>query len=381
MSTSVLPQSAHDPLLHQAYALRRNLVPEGLRQSAELFLVEEFYSQKRARRSGVPLLFHIYEGLAILHAIGASEAAQRAYCLHPVLQADAGLGANLDWVASSLDGLPDAPRVMALTLEYRFSANSYLSHMPLPSCGAPLSRLAAVNQMLLADKVQNNRDFLFYHQGWHPRSEHLTEYFQDWLRALLPGDTEAQVQRLCAALPPQHRWWRNPLPLALTPSGDGLSFQGMPRDTTALPLTPHPGAFGVQRRHHVHEGVDLYCPENTPVCTVEPGRVVEVLPFTGPTAGLPWWQDTDVVLVEGPSGVVAYGEVAPAVQKGQVLQTGDIVGHVKQVLTKDKGRPMSMLHLELHAAGARACPEWPLGAPRPVTLQDPTGHLLRAYND
>ena len=368
-----------DPVLARAYAERRALVPLALRSSTELQLVEAFYANKRARRSGVPLLFHIYEGLAILEAIGASALAQRAYCLHPLLQADADLAANLSDVARALVGEPDAAYVMALSLEYRLTANRYLSHIPLPSKGVPLSVLPEVNQMLVADKVQNNRDFLFYHQGWHPNSIRLAQYFQDWLKALLPGDTASRVERLCAALPPQHRWWRNPLPLALAPSEDSLSFLSLPAGTTALPLVPHPGAYAVERRHHVHEGVDLYCLDGTQVTAVEPGRVVTVGFFTGPAAGYPWWNDTHVVLVEGPSGVVAYGEVEPVVQVGQVLQTGDTVGKVKTVLKKDKGRPMSMLHLELHEPGTRICPEWPAGAEKPPTLRDPTEHLLRAF--
>jgi len=172
--------------------------------------------------------------------------------------------------------------------------------------------------------------------------------------------------------------WRCPIPRVLVPTTDGESFSRMGPDATGLPLAPHPGGFGVQRKHHVHEGVDLYCPPGTRVCAVQAGEVVAVLPFTGPSAGLAWWQDTHVVLVEGEDGVVAYGEIEPLVRKGQVVAAGELLGQVLPVLRHDKGRPTSMLHLELHAKGTRGCPPWDHVDSRPASLRDPTEFLLRA---
>lgn len=168
--------------------------------------------------------------------------------------------------------------------------------------------------------------------------------------------------------------WKNPLPLKLILSpADRIVF---PAGCTGLPTGEHPGAFGVVRKHHVHEGIDLYAPEGTEVRAVEDGVVVAVKPFTGPAAGLPWWEDTDVVLVEGASGVVAYGEITSAAVTGQVLPAGALVGRIKRVLRRDKGRPTCMLHLELHAPGTRATPEWYADRGRPATLLDPTPLLL-----
>lgn len=169
--------------------------------------------------------------------------------------------------------------------------------------------------------------------------------------------------------------WKNPVPFRLVESADSLSFRDMGADETALPLAPHPGAFGVVRKNHVHEGVDLYCPDGTPVFAVEDGTVVDIQPFTGPKAGSGWWHDTDAVFVEGVSGVVVYGEITPSCEKGATVRAGGLIGHVKTVLREDKGRPMSMLHLELHSHGTRAAPEWPTEAEKPATLQDPTPFL------
>lgn len=171
--------------------------------------------------------------------------------------------------------------------------------------------------------------------------------------------------------------WQSPLKLKLVQTNDSLSFKDMRDGETGLPLAPHPGAFGVQRQHHFHEGIDLYCPEGTAVYAVEAGIVVTVLPFTGAQVGMDWWEDTDAVLVEGVSGVVVYGEVTPTVKAGDVVAAGDVVGHVKRVLKIDKGRPMSMLHLELHTHGARLAPEWTAESGKPETLRDPTEFLKR----
>jgi murein DD-endopeptidase MepM/ murein hydrolase activator NlpD len=170
--------------------------------------------------------------------------------------------------------------------------------------------------------------------------------------------------------------WCIPIPFRLVPTSDSMSFQHMAEGETGLPLTGHPGSFAHVRKHHTHEGVDLYCPEGTPVHAVETGYVVAIIAFTGAAVGSPWWHDTVAVLVEGESGVVVYGEIIPRATVGSQVQAGDLIGNVKQVLTKDKGRPMSMLHLELHKKGARDAPAWE--TQRPDTLLDPTSFLLEA---
>ena len=177
--------------------------------------------------------------------------------------------------------------------------------------------------------------------------------------------------------PPHAHRWVSPLDLKLVQTDDSHSYQRMPPHTTGVPTGAHPGAFAFERKNHVHEGVDLYCPEGSTVYAVEAGVVVAVLAFTGPLAGMAWWEDTQVVLVEGATGVVAYGEVVSGVSTSDIVHRGDKIGTVKRVLRKDKGRPMSMLHLELHMPGARSCPEWTKEKGRPQTLLDPTPYLLQ----
>lgn len=137
------------------------------------------------------------------------------------------------------------------------------------------------------------------------------------------------------------------------------------------------GAFGVVRKHDIHTGIDLYAPENATVVAVEAGRIVNVVPFTGALAESPWWLDTSAVLVEGASGVVCYGEVWPRYPcvVGAGIAAGERIGRVQRVLRVDKGRPMSMLHLELYEAGTREPIWWPLGVERSPILLDPTPFL------
>lgn len=170
--------------------------------------------------------------------------------------------------------------------------------------------------------------------------------------------------------------WHSPLPFELVPTADSMSFRTMGAHQTGLPLPPHPGAYGVQRKNHVHEGCDLYAPQGTPVLAVESGVVGDVRQFTGPEVGSPWWHKTYAVWVEGASGVILYGEVAPHVKVGQQVCAGEILGVVIRVLRHDKGRPCSMLHLEHHIPGSREAPEWLSAEDPPRVLRNPTSFLL-----
>jgi len=165
-----LPDGVVDQLFDHIDALER--------QVGAYAAIKRIYSDKCAARSGLPLMNHIDEGLIVLDAIGAEEIAKRAYCLHPLLQDDENL------------------KAVFLAMEYRIVANSCLSNhagaAPRPSA------IEAVNKMLVADKVQNRKDFEQHHKGVHPESERLSTYFSNWLAAL--GVSEERYQELKAAI-------------------------------------------------------------------------------------------------------------------------------------------------------------------------------------
>lgn len=145
---------------------------------------------------------------------------------------------------------------------------------------------------------------------------------------------------------------------------------------------PSVGAFGARRRYDVHTGVDLHAPEGSCVVAIEAGRVVAVCDFTGPAAGCPWWLPTRAVMIEGESGVILYGEIDSKLFAGLDVAPGTPIGRVKRVLRNDKGRPTSMLHLELYVTGTRAPVEvWSLESESPPDgLRDPTD-LVREHID
>lgn len=155
------------------------------------------------------------------------------------------------------------------------------------------------------------------------------------------------------------------------------------KEATILP--DELGQFAAVRKFHTHEGVDLYGEKKDPVFAVEDGVVVGIEWFTGEHTNppSPHWHNTQGVLVEGESGVVVYGEIliSDGIEIGSVIKRGQKVGELETVLKKDKGRPMTMLHLELYEKGIRETGAWDHGNPRPTGLLDPTKYIEEAFFD
>ena len=140
----------------------------------------------------------------------------------------------------------------------------------------------------------------------------------------------------------------------------------------------HPGAFGIPRHQHVHTGVDLYAPHGSPVRAMEAGKIISIAPFTGLSIDMAWWNDTEAIYIEGLHGVFCYGEIQPlpTMKVGKKIKTGQVIGYILTVLKKYKGRPMSMLHVELYDHGyTDKWGEWKIGSPKPTHLKDPTPYL------
>ena len=170
-----------------------------IRSTREYQAITTAYGSKTAERSGVPKINHINEGLVILDAINASHWAKLGFCLHPLVQDDDGLRMNYEGLGQ-LDGL-----AVALAMEYRWVANTFLSEkieahgQTLVTNGRPeLSCIKEVNDMLIADKVQNRKDFERHHLATHPRARELETYFALWLKVL--GISEERYQELAARI-------------------------------------------------------------------------------------------------------------------------------------------------------------------------------------
>ena len=144
----------------------------------EYTLIKNFYGDNKAKRSGVLLMNHIDEGLIILDKINASFIAKKAYCLHPIIQSDEAVVKTVDtkFLRNDIDA-----NVIITAMEYRSVANDYLSTRTITDINEiKLSPLKDVNDMLIADKIQNRKDFEMYHIRTHPRSEELCRYFENW---------------------------------------------------------------------------------------------------------------------------------------------------------------------------------------------------------
>jgi (p)ppGpp synthase/HD superfamily hydrolase len=148
-------------------------------------LIKNFYGETKAKRSGVPYMNHIDEGIVILSKIGASLNAIKAYCLHPIVQDDSNVLDGINLITRTINDYFHISVVLAISMEYRNVANRGLSCYQVDNPEhIYLSPIKDVNDMLIADKVQNRKDFLKYHLGTHPKSKELDVYFKNWLRRL-----------------------------------------------------------------------------------------------------------------------------------------------------------------------------------------------------
>lgn len=169
-------------------------VAHGIFDSVEYKLIENFYADDRAERSGVLKMNHIDEGMYILRKIGASDKVMKAFCLHPMIQRDEDMAQHFNKCTYDTD-----PLAVMLALEYRNIANQWLSdkvemtpfhNFPMMHGQPKLSPVLGVNRMLIADKIQNYKDFKKYHLASHDRSVELQAYFEHWLQVLEVRDFE-----------------------------------------------------------------------------------------------------------------------------------------------------------------------------------------------
>lgn len=171
-------------------------------ETAEYRAAELLYNNRKecAKRSGVPKINHIDEGLLILEELQADLVTMRAWCLHPIMQMDDDL-----IKAMSPEYYPELWafdwQAVALAVEYRRCANTYLCRPETDGYqieDLPDIPLFQVHNMLIADKVQNRKDFKTYHLGTHDRSDQLDSYFVLWIRHL--DVTETYYDKLCTMI-------------------------------------------------------------------------------------------------------------------------------------------------------------------------------------
>lgn len=163
-------------------------------------IISNFYLDRKAKRSGVDYMNHIDEGLAILRWLKLDLFSTcAAYALHPIVQMDNDLEEFLNRGVEYEYLKYEDNDILILMMEYRSVANEYLSHRTINSINEiRLSPLYKVNDMLIADKIQNRKDFELYHNGLngkekHPRAAILDKYFKDWLERLNISECDYQL--------------------------------------------------------------------------------------------------------------------------------------------------------------------------------------------
>jgi hypothetical protein len=150
------------------------------------------------------------------------------------------------------------------------------------------------------------------------------------------------------------------------------------RDLVEIPYGQHPGAFGYKRKYHTHEGIDLYTEQNTPIFCMGPGKVIDIFDFTGPAVQSPWWKQTQAVLIQHGHFYWLYGELKDIdVYKHQYVDSNTYIGKTTEVLTKNKGRPTTMLHLEKRMSSTSEVINWT--TEKPMYLLDPTLDIALVY--
>lgn len=168
-------------------------------------LVKTYWAGRYAQQSGLSYMKHIDDGLRILDALNADDSTKAAYCLHPLYQGESDPD-NHPLMLRHTGQFSDETLLYAR--DYARVANSYLSrHCRDSNDPVPLSTHKAVNDMLIADKVQNRYDFLYLNPELHKsRPDHagkLTLYFNNWLRALGIDDEKlAALEKLVASAAP-----------------------------------------------------------------------------------------------------------------------------------------------------------------------------------
>jgi hypothetical protein len=141
------------------------------------------------------------------------------------------------------------------------------------------------------------------------------------------------------------------------------------------------GGFGYIRKHDIHTGVDIYCKPGAPIEPLYQGIITNIVKFTG-FAESPWWNDTYAVLVYHPSidKTIVYGEILPTLNlnTGNIVEDNTLLGGVLTVLKEDKGKPMTMLHLEL-LEGYQTQPAevWRHNTSKQQCLLNPTEFLIK----
>ena len=159
-------------------------------------VIKKFYKGKETSK-GIPYINHIDEGVGHLENLHVSDVVINAFILHPFVQCVNLKGTYKDCLLTEkelekhINIFEIEPEIAFELLLYRKYVNSYLCREATDNYNINdafedvkgLTKYPNTVKMLIADKLQNFKDFLLYRQD-HPRKEHLNNYFTIWLNIL-----------------------------------------------------------------------------------------------------------------------------------------------------------------------------------------------------
>lgn len=160
--------------------------------------ISQFYGTRTTLRTKIPWINHINEGVVLIHQLEGSIHEAKAFCLHPLFQADETYHAALS-EACRIYNLNTNPEVLFSVLGYREAANRWLRNAVTPTNLPQKHPLESVNIMLMADKIQNRKDFEANEAVFGVEdAASLHSYFDSWFTALgiTPEIYDDQVKSL-----------------------------------------------------------------------------------------------------------------------------------------------------------------------------------------
>jgi murein DD-endopeptidase MepM/ murein hydrolase activator NlpD len=127
--------------------------------------------------------------------------------------------------------------------------------------------------------------------------------------------------------------------------------------------------FMAYRGDRVHAGIDLIAHEGDPILATEDGVII---------GNIPGYVGLDAIVIDHPSLVIVYGEVATGSLSRAGLRPGDVVKAGQVIGYGGRSSSGTMLHVETWQKGhaPAAFTPWPLGSAPPAGLLDPTLYFL-----
>jgi hypothetical protein len=125
---------------------------------------------------------HIIEGAYFLtEVMPADDPFVEAFLVHPIFQ-DVDLPTQV--IQKYVDTFELSTPVVSTAFKYRIAANSYLPKDIHTGRQPPVILEQGLKFMLIADKIQNLKDFQRYFDKQNPRYKQLENYYDTWLSSL-----------------------------------------------------------------------------------------------------------------------------------------------------------------------------------------------------